>query len=474
MSREPSLSAAEGGLWLPGLLLLTALAYANGMLGPLQFDDHLLESDRAARNWAAWRDTLGLAVRPLLKASFILSRGLGEALGSIALGHHLVSLAIHLGAVALAFRLARDVLAGMNPGVSTATARAVAAACAAVLALHPLATEAVTYISGRSVALATLFCLAAMVLHGRGLRGAAAACFAAAVLSREAMIILPALALLAQWGRADRAGAPFGAARLIPALKSTFAYWALAGMALLWLAQHPGYENLVEVSRVIVQGRAAEPSLLPALEYFTARLLLLAPLSIDPEFHPQEMGRGHRLALALALLALAAWAWRARRDRPHWLLGLGWILVFLAPVYLLPLRHDPVSDRHFYPALLGAGFIAACEGARLAARSAVLRHRVTAAAGLLVAVMLAATVARNADYGSEVALWGSAARASPGKPRVFHNLGVALMRAGRSDLAIPAFERALELDPGYRRARDNLDRARLKLETGNPDAEPEI
>lgn len=35
---------------------------------------------------------------------------------------------------------------------------------------------------------------------------------------------------------------------------------------------------------------------LPALEYFTARLLLLAPLSIDPELRTHELGVLHRLA----------------------------------------------------------------------------------------------------------------------------------------------------------------------------------
>ena len=88
--------------------------------------------------------------------------------------------------------------------------------------------------------------------------------------------------------------------------------------------------------------------------------------------------------------------------------------------------------------------------------------------------MLIATVVRNADYGSEVALWESAAISSPQKPRVFNNLGVAHMKESRFDLAIPCFERVLALDPGHRSAEEYLDRARLKHMTGNPEAEPEI
>jgi tetratricopeptide (TPR) repeat protein len=149
-------------------------------------------------------------------------------------------------------------------------------------------------------------------------------------------------------------------------------------------------------------------------------------------------------------------------------------MIFLLPIYLVPLRHDPVSERHFYPALFGVGLVASMEAARIAARGKAASRFIAALSGLLIMGMLGATVIRNADYTSEVALWASAARASPGKPRVFNNLGVAYMKERRWDLAIPCFELALDSDPGYRAARENLDRAIIKLTTGNPDAEPEI
>jgi len=480
-----SVGAAAQRMWVPGLVALTVFAYLNGLAGPLQFDDHLLEADRAAQDWKTWWGTIAYRIRPLLKASYVISHSLGEVLGNIPLGHHLLSLSIHLLAVVLAYRAARDLSTNLFPALSGASVQATAAGCASVLALHPLATEAVTYISGRSVALATLFVLAAVALHIRGSReatagarmiwiGGAVACSIAAMLTREAMIVLPATLFLFEWSRADRSDAPFIAARLIPAFRHTLVYWALAATAALWLMMHEGYENLIAVSRVIVQGRIAEPSLLQALEYFAERLLLLAPLSIDPDLNPQAMGLPRRLALTLASAALLVWAWRVRHKRPCWLFGFGWIMIFLLPVYLVPLRHDPVSERHFYPALFGVGLAASAEAVRIAARGGAASRTVAAVAGLLVIVMFSATIARNSDYTSEVALWESAARASPGKPRVFNNLGVAYMKEQRWERAISCFERALASDPGYRAARENLDRAVLKLTTGDPDAEPEI
>jgi tetratricopeptide (TPR) repeat protein len=472
-------------LWLPALLAVTALAGLNGLAGPLQFDDHLLAVDRATQDWSAWWDTLGRMVRPLLKASYIVSHRLGERLGDVPLGHHLVNLVIHLLVVLLAYRVARRLGQTVWRDVPGAGGRAAAAGSAAVLALHPLATEAVTYLSGRSVALATAWALAALLMHMAGARSATASarllwrggavlCCVAAVLTREAMFVVPAALLLWEWARGDQRTVPFTAQSLLAALRRTLGYWLLALGAVIGLLLNDGYANLVGMSRLIAQGRIAEPTLLPALEYFAARLLLLAPLSIDPELRTHDLGLLHRLALGAALIALLAYAWRVRQRRPHWLFGLAWILLFLAPLYLVPLRHDPVAERHFYPALFGVGLILATEAARLAARGAMAARGIAIAATLAIVVLVGATVVRNAAYVSEVDLWKATARASPGKARVFHNLGVAYMKEARWDRAVASFDRALELEPGYRLAQEHRERAAIKLRTGDPAAEPEI
>jgi hypothetical protein len=471
--------------WLPALLGVTALAGLNGLAGPLQFDDHLLASDRATQDWSAWWDTLGRMVRPLLKASYIVSHRLGERLADVPLGHHLVNFVIHLLVVMLAYRVARHLGQTVWRDVPGAGSRAAAAGSAAVIALHPLATEAVTYLSGRSVALATASALAAFLMHIAGARavtasarlawrGGAMLCCVAAVLTREAMFVVPAVLLLWEWARGDQSTAPFTAQSMLAALRRTLGYWLVALGAVIWLLLSDGYANLVGMSRLIVHGRIAEPTLLPALEYFIARLLLLAPLSIDPELRTHELGLLHRLALGAGLTTLFACAWRVRHRRPHWLFGIAWILLFLAPMYLVPLRHDPLAERHFYPALFGVGLILSCEAARLAAQGIMAARGIAMASTLAVVVMVGGTVVRNAAYVSEIELWKATARASPGKARVFHNLGVAYMKEANWDRALASFERALELEPGYRLAQQNRERAAIKLRTGDPAAEPEI
>ena len=475
--------------WLPALLVATTIAYLNALVGPLQFDDHLLPLDRTTQAWSAWWESLRHTIRPLLKGSYVVSHALGEQLHDIPLGHHLLNLGIHLAVVTLAYRVVTHLGQTVFRELPGATTPAVAAASAAMLALHPLATEAVTYISGRSVALGTLFGLAALLLHMRSARarspaarfswtvGAALSCMAA-VLTREAMIVVPGLLLLWEWGRVDQRTAPFAPSGMPAALRRTSGYWLPVAAAVPWLWINAGYENLVGVSRVILQVRLGEPTLLPALEYFVTRWLLVAPLSIDPQPRMHDPVVVHQLALGSVLLAVLWAAWRVRQRRPHWLFGMAWVLLWIAPMYLLPLRHDPVSERHFYPALLGVGLILALEGARFAARGPPARRGVAVMAIGVLVLLTGTTVMRNADYLTEVDLWeAAAARTGPGetpKARVFHNLGVAYMKEARWDRAVASFERALELDPGYRSAQVNHARAQIKLATGDPEAEPEI
>ncbi len=453
---------------IAALIALTTLIYLNSLLGPFQFDDYAgVATDRAAQDWAAWGETLAQRIRPLLKASYVVTHQLGAWLGHPTLGHHLGSLAIHLAAVALAWRLAL-VMAG-SFGMSTVVSRRAALGCAGLMALHPLATEAVTYLTGRSVALGTLFALAAALAQMQGHRVVAVAAFAAAMLSRETMIVIPVLLILLEWGRGDAEGAAFSIERIRVALRRTAVLWVVAAIAMVAILTHRRYGPLLELSTLIAQGRLDSPSLLLALEYFATRLFLLAPLSIDPAVQPEHFGAAHRMAASFVAAAALWLAWRCRASRPWWIIGLGWIVVTLVPMYLVPIRHDGVAERHFYPALWGIGFALSCE---IAVR---VRAAVAFAAGCTAAVALStATLMRNADYASEVALWEAASRVPDAGKRAFNNLGVAYLGEGRWNAARAAFERALVLDGGYTKARANLDRADAGQRTGDPFAEPEI
>ena len=77
--------------------------------------------------------------------------------------------------------------------------------------------------------------------------------------------------------------------------------------------------------------------------------------------------------------------------------------------------------------------------------------------GLCVYLMLGYfTIMRNHVYRSEIALWEDTARKSPKKARVFNNLGYAYYLAGQYDKAKGSYVKALQIEPGFELARNNL------------------
>jgi protein O-mannosyl-transferase len=436
--------------WLAPALIV--LVYAQAMFGPMQFDDYAtLAVDPGNQRFDAWWHALGLHVRPLAKLSFVLSHQLGTLAGDPVLAHHLGSLLIHLTATLAVGALSREVIERCIPALETDRRDFAVLGTALLFGLHPAATEAVSYLSGRSVALGTLFATLALLAHLRGRHLAAIGAFVAAAAARETMVFAIPLAWLLEWGRADRDSLPFSAARLRSLLPLTIVVAIAMSAAGLWMLANDRYAVLLELSTRIARDRLDLPSLPIALRYFAELLLLLRYPSIDPavDVDMSPIARwGFSLGVAVALVL----AWHVRRIRPEWLLGLGWGLLLLAPLYLVTIRHDPVADRHLYPALAAAALVGAVSIARL-------RHgRIMLLAATVLALAIV-TATRNADYRSEVALWEAAARGAPDKQRVLNNLGAAYIAEHRWKEAEAVLRRATELDPGYDLAAENLLRA---------------
>ena len=154
------------------------------------------------------------------------------------------------------------------------------------------------------------------------------------------------------------------------------------------------------------------------------------------------------LAVFLALLALA---WTSRGRRPWISLGLAWAALHLVLFNGVFSRLDVVNERLFYWGDWALFLMVAAE------LETMLSRPLARATLLLTALALgAATVARNQVYRSEMALWEATAAQSPGKARVFNNLGYAYALAGRGEAAEAAFLRALRLQPDYGKAAGNL------------------
>ena len=195
--RDPGASRPAGPL-LP--------VYGNSLVNGFVHDDKpVVAENRLIRDpgnlgrifasgyWTTREAPVAELYRPLVVASFALNHRIG---GPGPFGFHLVNLLLHAWVSWLVFRLGKD-LAG---------SRAAAWAAGLLFAIHPVHTEAVAPVVGRSELLAAGFALWALLLHRRaGTAGAprlrllfaAGACYFASALSKENALVLPAILLLA-------------------------------------------------------------------------------------------------------------------------------------------------------------------------------------------------------------------------------------------------------------------------------------
>src|SRR6516164_3112447 len=132
------------------LAAATLVAFGISLGSGFHFDDYAIFDHPALKNIFTLRET-----RPLTYLTFWLNYAFG---GTNAVGYHAVNLALHLGAVLLAFECLRRLLP-----------ERAALVAAAIFAIHPIQAEAVDYVWARSIVLATLLCLASLYewLDGR-------------------------------------------------------------------------------------------------------------------------------------------------------------------------------------------------------------------------------------------------------------------------------------------------------------------
>jgi hypothetical protein len=440
------------------LAALFALTYANSMGGVFQFDDFNVIVDLAAvqnlQNW--WADA-GQGIRPLLKLSYTLNWISGWDI----IGFHVVNSLIHGVTVWLVYRLSQEFLVADN---LLQRLPLVPLLSAALFALHPANTEAVTYICGRSSSLMTMFYLSGLLVYAtqstgqeqRRARWLVPMFFAMAMAVKESAVTFPLALFL--WDTAC-------GKKWKVSLRKGRASWATLALAVVYFFWNDAYRASVERSASFntLMGNAATQA--QALFYLLWQWVLPLWLNIDPELAVQRDLSQASLALGivLGLLLMTALTWRRR----PWLgFALAWALLHLLFLYLFVPRIDVANDRQLYlaawPLCLALVMeLQLCLPQRIAA---------TVVTALLLGLAML-TILRNQDYQSEVALWEQTVQVSPNKSRVHGNLGYAYQLAERPVQARLEYLQALRLDPDNVKARLNLRRLNSqRTTTGDPAA----
>lgn len=400
---------------------LAALAYLPSLWGVFHFDDYnVIVNYPTVHSWGVLFERAGLGVRPLLKASYTLNWTLGG-------GFHVLNIAFHAMNAALLFFIG-DILF---------RDRRAAFVAALLFALHPAATEAVTYISGRSSSLMALFYLGALLSYFHGYRFFSALLFLLAVATRETAVTLPAALLLCELCRGT------GWREI---LRRQWAHWALLLAGAVFLLFNQRYFDLVAYGygeRGLADNLLAQVG---GVSYLALRLVSLHGYNIDPALPALTEWTPDLAFQALLLSILFVIGITSLRTRPWVAFGVLWFFLQLAPTNSIVPRLDVANDRQLYLACWGL-FLALCIQLRN-----LHGHAITA----VLVLFAIASIARQLDYRSEIVLWESSVAHAPWNARGHNNLGYAYQVAGRIEDARREYQAALLFDPRHQKARFNL------------------
>ena len=416
--------------WPALLAAIAVVAYLPSLIGPFHFDDYNVIVDYpTVHSWSTLFERAGAGVRAVLKASYVLNWTLDPG----PLGFHLVNIALHALNTVLLFLIGKRLIPDnvRNYSVSPALLGAL------LFALHPMQTEAVTYISGRSSSLMATFYLGALLAYLRGAHWTISCLlFMLALATRETAVTLPAALLLIELCRRTDW-------RTI--VQRQGAHWALLTAGGVFILLNERYFDLIAYG---YGERSLHDNLLTqigAVSYLIWHLVGLSDLNIDPAL-PTITEWTPALALQLALLcALLALGVANIRRRPWLAFGILWFFLQLAPTNSIVPRLDVANDRQLYLACWGLFF------------ALVVQIEVPRAAAVSLCLLFAgASVMRQLDYRDEITLWEASVRSSPWNARAHNNLGYAYYQAGRKPEARREFETALVLDSTEKQARANL------------------
>lgn len=403
---------------------VAAAAYLPSLAGVFHFDDYnVIVHYPTVHSWEALLERAGGGVRPLLKASYTLNWTLGG-------GFHLLNIALHAMNAALLFLIGQCLFGD----------RRAALIAALLFALHPAATEAVTYISGRSSSLMALFYLGALYAYLRGAHWSVSSfLFLLAVATRETAVTLPAALLLCELCRGQWPG-------WREILRRQWPHWTLLLAGGVFVLLNQRYFDLLAYG---FGERSLADNLLTqvgGISYLALRLISLHGYNIDPALPTLTEWTPLLAFQSILLLALFVLGAANLRRRPWIAFGILWFFLQLSPTNSIVPRLDVANDRQLYLACWGL-FLALCIQ---------LRNLPVLAFTAMIAVFAAASIVRQLDYRSEIALWESSVALAPWNARGHNNLGYAYQLAGRTDDARREYQAALLLDPAHAKARLNL------------------
>ncbi len=404
--------------------------------------------------------------------------------GTNVIGYHLVNIFIHISAGFLVYALITLLLSApyfKSEQEVKENSLSIPFISALLFVVHPVQTQAVTYIVQRFASLATLLVLASIVCYLRGRviqhsseRSFCAECgwFAAALLAgllafytKEIAYTLPVVIVLVEFAFFD-----LKRAKIIGLVVA-----ALSSITIILVKFSSGYiavDNIIskldDITRIQTITSRSDYFLTQLRVIVTYIRLLLFPVnqSVDYDYALSHSFLEWRVfasfLLILTMICFALWLIFAYRGGNKYLrlsaFGILWFFLTLSvESSVLPIIDLIFEHRVYLPSV---GFIMAVSsfGLSLGWRYGSLNISQKVLLGFLsIALVLAgATWKRNLVWTNDKTLWEDATAKKPGSARAWNNFGGALIKQREGKKALFALIKSIELDPSKPDAWNNL------------------
>ncbi len=373
--------------------------------------------------------------RPILTISFILDAQLG---GVNPFFYHLTNVAIHLIASCLVYLF----LCRLD------YRKTLSFIFALIFSVHPVLTQAVSWIPGRNDSLLTLFILASfiflidfinqnkwpqLVLH--------LLFFALALFTKETAVILMPVAviylLLIKKTRPTN-------------LTILGLFWLL--ISVIWFLLR---KNALEANPIDMNFYNSLKWILfnlPALIIYLGKLLFPVNLSVLPIWQDSVKIYG-----IITLVMVASLLFFSLKKKYNFIIfGLSWFLLFLLPAFIRPntvMVADFCDHRVYLPVI---GFIILLLEIDFIKNLDIKKRPNLLIVILILVILLTFTLFHMENFKNGLSFWTNAARTSPHSTLAHRNLGAMYYLGGFLNEAEAEYKKSLELNPKEQMAHNNL------------------
>lgn len=430
----------------------------DGIINNLFIQDWRYFPQYFSENLIAGANLLSNYWRPMLLSVFSLEWHIWADWSA---GYHFINASFHIADAVLLFFILLNLFRNRRLAILTSL----------VFLVHPLQTEAVTYVSGLGDSLSVFFIFSGLLFYLKfrasevkkwvsGFYWLSILMYVFALMSKETAIIMPGLIFICDFLLLSRNAQLSVKEKLKTAFGSVWTFIAIAGAYILLRAT---VLNFINTFNLYNEETVFTSNLYIRIFTFFETLIVYFSLLFWPI--GLHMERGVEIAAAvtsrvtlggLIFFGLLATSFSRFKKFPILSFGILWFFIAIAPMSNITVPINGLLYEHWlYLPMVGIFLVLIWLGMRIAGMYNL--QKIFLGIFILFLIFLSVlTINRNKEWRDPITLYNQTLLYSPDSYRVINNLGMAYADSGDYELAEKTYKKAIALEPSVQIAYHNL------------------